>query len=111
MKRLALCAVAAAAAFGVGGPGGAQDLTAAEYQSLRQAWKLGYVVGLSHGRRLYRRGGGTDPREIAMDACIPSLSDVEIVAAVAAYLAANPAAAERPAPAAVLDGIAAHCMK
>ena len=111
MRRLALCAAAGAVLGAAGaGPAGAQDLTAGDYQSLRQVWKLGYVVGLAHGRRLYRRGDA-DPREAAMDACIPGLSDVEIVDAVAAHLAAEPAAAERPAAAAVLDAIAAHCTK
>ena len=111
MKRLALCAAAGAALGAVAaGPAGAQDLTAAEYQALRQVWKLGYVVGLAHGRRLYRRADA-DPREAAMDACIPGLSDVEIVDAVAAHLAADPAAAARPAADVVLDAIAAHCMR
>ena len=111
MRRLALCAAAGALlAAVVAGPAGAQGLTAAEYQSLRQVWKLGYVVGLAHGRRLYRQGDA-DPREAAMDSCIPGLSDVEIVEIVAAHLAAHPAAAERPAAAVVLDAIAAHCMR
>ena len=111
MRRLVLWAAAGAVLAAVGaGPAGAQGLTAAEYQSLRQVWKLGYVVGLAHGRRLYRRGDA-DPREAAMDACIPGLSDVEIVDAVAAYLAAEPAAAGRPAAAVVFDAIAAHCVK
>lgn len=111
MRRLVLWAAAGAVLGAVGaGPAGAQGLTAGEYQSLRQVWKLGYVVGLAHGRRLYRHGAA-DPREAAMDACIPGLSDVEIVRAVAAHLAAEPAAAGRPAAAVVLDAIAAHCMK
>ena len=112
MRRLALCAAAGAVLGAVGaGPAGAQGLTAAEYQSLRQVWKLGlcgrprpWPPALPPGRRRSARGR-------AMDACIPGLSDVEIVDAVAAHLAAHPAAAERPAAAVVLDAIAAHCMK
>ncbi len=110
MKKLALGVVAALITFGVLTNTGAQALTATEYQSLRQIWKLGYVVGIAHGRKLYRNRGA-DPREAAMDACIPNMSDVEIVDVVAAYLAANPAAADRPAAEAVLDAVADHCMK
>jgi hypothetical protein len=86
----------------------ASALTAAEYQSLRQIWKLGYVVGVAHGRALYR-GAVSDARETALDGCIPKMSDVEIVDAVAAYLTANPQSAPRPAADVVIAAIAVHC--
>ena len=83
-------------------------LTAAEYQSLRQIWKLGYVVGIAHGRALYR-GAVSDARETALDSCIPKMSDVGIVDAVAAYLTANPQSAPRAAADVVIAAIAVHC--
>ena len=86
----------------------ASALTAAEYQSLRQIWKLGYVVGVAHGRALYH-GAVSDARETALDGCIPKMSDVEIVDAVAAYLTANPQSAPRPAADVVIAAIAVHC--
>ena len=55
----------------------ASALTAAEYQSLRQTWKLGYVVGIAHGRALYRKGDmAAGSREATLDDCIPKMSDV-----------------------------------
>ena len=86
----------------------ASALNAAEYQSLRQIWKLGYVVGIAHGRALYR-GGVSNAGETALDGCIPKMSDVEIVDAVDAYLAANAQAVLRPAADVVIAAIADHC--
>ena len=83
-------------------------LTAAEYQGLRSVWKLGYVVGLAHGRALYR-DGRSEARDAVMDRCIPKISDTEIVAAVEHYLAANANAGSRPAADVIIDAIAAHC--
>lgn len=88
----------------------AEALTAYEYQALRSTWRLGYVVGIAHGRKLYR-DGGTDSREAKLDACIPRLSDIEIVDFVDAFLATNPADGERPAAEVVIEALRRHCMK
>ena len=88
----------------------ASALTAAEYQSLRQTWKLGYVVGIAHGRALYRKGDmAAGSREATLDDCIPKMSDVEIIDAVAAYMSANAGAASRDAGDVVIAAIAEHC--
>ena len=100
-----LGALAVAAAV-LSGP--ALALTAEDYRSLRTTWKLGYVVGIAHGRALYR-APGTGSREAAMDSCIPQMSDVEIVKVVDAYLDTNPALASRAAGDVVVEAIAHHC--
>ena len=87
----------------------AEALTAYEYQTLRSTWRLGYVVGIAHGRELYR-GGGTDSREGELDECIPRLSDIEIVDFVDTFLAANPAAGVRPAAEVVVEALMRHCV-
>ena len=86
----------------------AHALTADEYRSLRTIWKLGYVVGIAHGRALYR-AQDTDANEVSMDACIPAMSDVRIVEIVDAYLAANPELSGRPAADIVIEAVSRHC--
>ena len=86
----------------------AQALTAEDYESLQTIWKLGYVVGIAHGRALYRTQDG-NAGEAAMDTCIPKMSDVEIVGVVDAYLAANPALGTSPAADIVIAAVSHHC--
>jgi len=88
----------------------AEALTAHEYQALRSTWRLGYVVGIAHGRKLYR-DGGIDSREAELDACMPRLSDIEIVDFVDAFLTTNPAAGERPAAEVVIEALMHHCLR
>ena len=87
-----------------------EALTASEYRALHLTWKLGYVVGIAHGRKLYCDSDAPS-RKIVLDVCIPKLSDVEIVDSVDAFIADDPAAGDRLAAEAVIEALMRRCMK